>query len=70
MSDTLGTISFARLLDICLEDYYTKGKIFEIDEKDFYKGKNDNLGINLFNEYLLLSDLPVLRVPIPNYPRA
>ncbi len=52
MSDTLGTISFARLLDICLEDYYTKGKIFEIDEKDFYKGKNDNLGINMFNEYL------------------
>ena len=39
MSELMKTISFERLIDLTIEDYYTKGKIFEIEEKDFYKGE-------------------------------
>jgi len=52
MSDTMGPVSFERLLDICLEDYHTKSKIFEIEEKYFYKPKNRTLEMNFHNEYL------------------
>src|SRR5690554_4062828 len=52
MSDTLNTFSFEKLLEVCLKDYYTKGKIFEIDEKFFYKKANDNLTMKFTNEYL------------------
>ena len=52
MTDTLATLSFENLLNVCLEDYYTKGKIFEIDDKFFYRKKNDNLASNFNGEYL------------------
>lgn len=52
MSDTMRILTFESLLDITLKDYYTKGKIFEIEEKYFYKPGNDNLEMNLCDEYL------------------
>ncbi len=39
MSELMKTISFERLIDLTIEDYYTKGKIFEIEEKNFYRGE-------------------------------
>jgi len=42
MSDTMKSICFEKIIKICLEDYYSKGKIFEIDEKHFYRDGNDN----------------------------
>ncbi|NLT95854.1 MAG: hypothetical protein GXW85_10060 [Clostridia bacterium] len=52
MSDILDPLSFENLLNICLEDYYSKGKIFEIDDKFFYRKKNDNLAFNFNGQYL------------------
>lgn len=52
MSDTMRTLSFESLLDITLKDYYTKGKIFEVEEKYFYKPGNENVEMNFNNEYL------------------
>jgi len=46
------TLSFEKILEICIEDYYTKGKIFEIDEKDFYRYIDDTFNVNFNNEYL------------------
>jgi putative selenate reductase len=55
MSETMGTLSFEKILLLCLNDYETKGKIFEIEKKYFYQNIS-NLEMNLMNEYL--------RVPI------
>ncbi|MBU5334597.1 MAG: hypothetical protein E6600_00290 [Anaerocolumna aminovalerica] len=52
MSDTMRILSFESLLDITLKDYYTKGKIFEIEEKFFYKPGNESLEMNFNGEYL------------------
>lgn len=52
MTDTLDTLSFENLLNVCLEDYYSKGKIFEIDDKYFYRKKNENLAFNFNGDYL------------------
>ena len=45
MSELMKTISFDKLIELSMEDYYTKGKIFEIDEKDFYKEGAENIWI-------------------------
>lgn len=52
MSDTMRILSFESLLDITLKDYYTKGKIFEIEEKFFYKPGNESIEMNFNGEYL------------------
>ncbi len=52
MSDTMRILSFESLLDITLKDYYSKGKIFEIEEKYFYKPGNESLEMNFNGEYL------------------
>ncbi len=52
MSDTMRILSFESLLDITLKDYYSKGKIFEIEEKYFYKPDNEGLEMNFNGEYL------------------
>jgi putative selenate reductase len=45
-------LSFESLLDITLKDYYSKGKIFEIEKKYFYKPDNEGLEMNFNGEYL------------------
>ena len=52
MSDTMKSLSFEYLIESCLKDYYTKGKILEIDKKDFFTEMNDNLKMTFNNEYL------------------
>ena len=52
MSEVMKTISFERILELILEDYYTKGKIFEIEEKDFYKDIDNSIEMKFCNEYL------------------
>jgi putative selenate reductase len=52
MSDVMKSLSFEYLIDDCLNDYYTKGKIFEIDKKDFFTEVNDNLQMTFNSEYL------------------
>ncbi len=52
MSDVMRSLSFVYLIDDCLQDYYTKGKILEIDKKDFFSEINDNLKMAFNNEYL------------------
>lgn len=52
MSETMKPISFEKMINMCLEDYYTKGQIFEIDEKNFYRDKNDKIGMNFNNQFL------------------
>lgn len=43
MSELLKTIAFEKIIELCIEDYYTKGKIFEIDEKYFYRENSGNV---------------------------
>ena len=52
MSDVMKVISFEKLLEITLKDYYTKGKIFGIEEKDFYRDIDNSIEMNFCNEYL------------------
>lgn len=52
MSDVMKALPFEYLIDDCLQDYYTKGKILEIDKKDFFVDVNDNLKMSFNNEYL------------------
>ncbi|MGD9569229.1 MAG: hypothetical protein AB7V48_13130 [Sedimentibacter sp.] len=52
MSDVMKSLSFEYLINDCLQDYYTKGKILEIDKKDFFTEINDNLKMSFNNEYL------------------
>lgn len=52
MSETMKTLSFEKIIEICLQDYYTKGRIFEIDQKDFYRDINDNYKMEFCNESL------------------
>ncbi|MDF2948986.1 MAG: selenate reductase YgfK, partial [Sedimentibacter sp.] len=52
MSDVMKSLSFEYLIDDCLNDYYTKGKILEIDKKDFFTEVNDNLQMTFNSEYL------------------
>lgn len=52
MSDVMKTISFENLLLITLNDYYTKRKIFGIEEKDFYREIDNSIEMNFCNEYL------------------
>ncbi|HOK62544.1 MAG TPA: hypothetical protein PK083_04715 [Soehngenia sp.] len=41
MSDNLITMNFEKLLDVILNDYKRHRKIFEIEEKDFYRYEKD-----------------------------
>lgn len=52
MSDVMKSLSFKYLIDDCLQDYYTKGKILEIYKTDFFTEINDNLKMSFNNEYL------------------
>lgn len=52
MSDVMKSLSFEYLIDDCLQGYYTKGKILEIDKKDFFTNVNDNLKMIFNDEYL------------------
>lgn len=52
MSDVMKTMSFEKILEIALEDYYKKGKIFGIEEKDFYRDIDNSIEMNFCNEYL------------------
>lgn len=52
MSDTMKTIPFEKLIDMCLGDYYTKGKIFGVEEKDFYRDIDDSIKMEFCTEYL------------------
>ncbi|MDD4779351.1 MAG: hypothetical protein PHT02_01915 [Tissierellia bacterium] len=52
MSDVMKSLSFEYLIEVCLQDYHTKGKILEIDKKDFFTDINDNLKMSFNNEYL------------------
>jgi len=52
MSDIMKPIPFGEIIEVCLQDYYTKGKIFEIDAKYFIKPANNNLVMNFNNEFL------------------
>lgn len=52
MSDTMKSLSFEYLIEDSLQDYYTKGKMLEIDKKDFFTNVNDNLKMSFNNEYL------------------
>lgn len=52
MSDIMKPMSFERILNLVLEDYYTKGKIFGIEEKDFYRDIDNSIEMNFCNEYL------------------
>ncbi len=54
MSDIMKPMSFEKILDLTLEDYYTKGKIFGIEEKDFYRDIDNSIEMNFCNEYLRL----------------
>ncbi len=52
MSETMKTLSFEKIIEICLKDYYTKGRIFDIDQKDFYRDIDDNFKMDFCNEKL------------------
>ncbi len=52
MSDIMKSLPFEYLIEDCLQDYYTKGKILEIDKKDFFVNVDDNLKMTFNNEYL------------------
>jgi putative selenate reductase len=52
MSDVMKIMSFEKILQLALEDYYTKGKIFGIEEKDFYRDIDNSIEMNFCNEYL------------------
>lgn len=52
MSDVMKTMSFERILEITLKDYYTKEKIFGVEEKDFYRGIDNSIEMNFCGEYL------------------
>ena len=52
MSEIMKTMSFERILTLALEDYYTKGKIFEVEEKDFHKDIDNSIEMDFLGEYL------------------
>lgn len=52
MSDTMKSLSFEYLIEGCLQDYYTKGRILEIDKKDFFTEVSDNYRSSFNGEYL------------------
>ncbi len=43
MSELMKPISFEKLIEISIEDYYSKDKIFEIDKKHFFKNEAKNI---------------------------
>ena len=52
MSDVMKIMSFERILNLALEDYYTKGKIFGVEEKDFYRDIDNSIDMDFCGEYL------------------
>jgi putative selenate reductase len=45
-------IPFERFIDICINDYYSKNKIMEIDKSDFFKGDSENVCMKFNGEFL------------------
>lgn len=54
MSDKMEVVSFKNMLDLCLEDYKTKGKMVEIDKQYFYYPDNEEMGMKFADEYVRL----------------
>lgn len=52
MSEVMKTMPFEKILELTLQDYYTKGKIFEIQEKDFYRDIDNSIEMEFCGEYL------------------
>ena len=52
MSEVMKTMPFERILELALQDYYTKGKIFEVEEKDFHKDIDNSIEMEFCGEYL------------------
>ncbi|WP_300384892.1 hypothetical protein [Clostridium sp.] len=52
MSNVMKIMSFEKILNLTLEDHYTKGKIFGIEEKDYYKDIDNSIEMDFCNEYL------------------
>lgn len=52
MSDVMKVIPFEKIIKLTLEDYYTKGKIFGIEKKDFYREIDNSIEMDFCNEYL------------------
>lgn len=52
MSEVMKSMSFEKILELSLQDYYTKGKIFGIEEKDFHKDIDNNIEKEFCGEYL------------------
>lgn len=50
MSEVMKPMSFERILDLTLQDYYTKGKIFHIE--DFHKDIDNSIEMEFCGEYL------------------
>ena len=46
MSDVMKLMSFEKILEITLKDYYTKGKIFGIEEGNFQHLLSNMIEIN------------------------
>lgn len=52
MSEVMKTMSFEKILELSLQDYATKGKIFGIEEKDFHRDINNSIEMDFCGEYL------------------
>lgn len=52
MSEVMKTMPFEKILELTLQDYYTKGKIFEVYEKDFYRHIDNSIEMEFCGEYL------------------
>jgi putative selenate reductase len=52
MSEVMKTMSFETILERALQDYYTKGKIFEINENDFFREVDNSIEMEFCGEYL------------------
>lgn len=52
MSELMKTMSFEKILELALQDYYTKGKIFEVEEKNFSKDIDSSIAMEFCGEYL------------------
>lgn len=52
MSEVMKPMPFEKILELTLKDYYTKGKIFGIEEKDFHKAVDNSIEREFCGEYL------------------
>ena len=52
MSNVMKIMSFEKILELALKDFYTKGKIFGIEEKGFYRDIDNSIEMDFCGEYL------------------